>query len=341
MTGKSSSGSFIAKICNNGDSTNNPKNTKPSAPINLQQTVTSDSVTLYWGPATDTQTPEKGLSYNIRVGKTPGGIDIISPMSSVTDGFRRIPAMGNAGHTKEGYTIYNLQEGLYYWSVQAIDNAFAGGAWAPEKMFEICYKPSIQASDIQLSHVTDSTADLSWTNGNGAKRAVFMKQGEACTANPLSHGAYSQDTTFIDNTQILTDGWYCMFNGTESSVHISGLDAKTEYCVMVIEYNGSQDFEKYQTSQAIGNPVTFTTNEKFISNDNINFYPNPAKDYIEVQSRMKPCLLNIIDSNGKEVVQKQMFEKVEQFNITDLPNGLYLLKLQTNNEVKVFKLLVQ
>jgi hypothetical protein len=34
-----------------------------------------------------------------------------------------------------------------------------------------------------------------------------------------------------------------------------------------------------------------------------------------------------------------MFEKIEQFYITDLPKGLYLFKLQSNNEVKVLKLL--
>jgi hypothetical protein len=58
-------------------------------------------------------------------------------VSSVINGYRRIPAFGNARQITDGYTINNLSDGTYFWSVQAIDNTFAGGAWAEEKTFTI------------------------------------------------------------------------------------------------------------------------------------------------------------------------------------------------------------
>jgi len=38
--------------------------------------------------------------------------------------------------------IKNLTPGTYYWSVQAVDNNYAGGAWAAENTFTISGTPS-------------------------------------------------------------------------------------------------------------------------------------------------------------------------------------------------------
>jgi hypothetical protein len=43
--------------------------------------------TLRWNAATDQQTPAPGLTYNLRVGTTPGGAEIISPHSR-PDGYQ-------------------------------------------------------------------------------------------------------------------------------------------------------------------------------------------------------------------------------------------------------------
>jgi len=55
-------------------------------------------------------------------------------MANATTGFRRIPARGivQAGASTSEWTL-NVPAGTYYWSVQAIDTAFAGGAWAVDE----------------------------------------------------------------------------------------------------------------------------------------------------------------------------------------------------------------
>jgi hypothetical protein len=42
---------------------------------------------------------------------------------------------GNCGHATN--TLYYFPPGTYYWSVQAVDGGFKGGAWAPEQTFTI------------------------------------------------------------------------------------------------------------------------------------------------------------------------------------------------------------
>lgn len=109
-------------------------NAAPSAPTGLGATITRNDVLLFWEAATDDHTPVAGLTYNLRVGTSPGGNDIISAMAVPATGWRKIARPGNAGH-KQFYLLNGLGNGTYYWSVQAIDNSFAGGPFAAEGTF--------------------------------------------------------------------------------------------------------------------------------------------------------------------------------------------------------------
>lgn len=106
------------------------QNTAPTAPADLSAVVSGSDVTFSWTAASDAQTPAAGLTYNLRVGSSPGTDNVMPAMANLTTGYRRIPAIGNA-QKRLSWTLRNVQRPVY-WSVQAIDGAFAGGAWAPE-----------------------------------------------------------------------------------------------------------------------------------------------------------------------------------------------------------------
>ncbi|MDZ7404958.1 MAG: T9SS type A sorting domain-containing protein [candidate division KSB1 bacterium] len=136
---------------------NNAKkaNTLPAAPANLSADISRDSVVvLSWDQAADGETPPASLTYNLRVGATPSGQEIMAPMAEATTGYRRLPQFGNATHANFRWFV-GLPEGLYYWSVQALDQAFAGSEFAPEASFVVDY----QAPKI-LSVNAPATADL-------------------------------------------------------------------------------------------------------------------------------------------------------------------------------------
>ena len=91
-----------------------------------------------WTAATDAETPQPGLTYNLRVGTTPGGDEIMSGMAIVggsDDAKRLVPAMGNCQHDTS-WTLKGLPSRTYYWSVQAVDAAFAGSSWATERVVD-------------------------------------------------------------------------------------------------------------------------------------------------------------------------------------------------------------
>ena len=104
-------------------------NTIPNTPSSPQANVSGNSVTLSWQKATDAETPQDGLNYNIFIGTGSGLVDIASPMARLSDGLRRIPAIGSQSQNTS-WAINNLLNGAYYWGVQSIDTAFAGSPFA-------------------------------------------------------------------------------------------------------------------------------------------------------------------------------------------------------------------
>jgi hypothetical protein len=70
-------------------------------------------------------------TYNVRIGSTPGGWDIVSPLS-LPSGRRLLAAQGNTGY-RQSLLLTNLTKGKYFWSVQAVDNNWIGGAFAQEQ----------------------------------------------------------------------------------------------------------------------------------------------------------------------------------------------------------------
>jgi hypothetical protein len=127
----------FTKLYRNGAGSNTyAVNEAPQAPVNLQSEVDSNTVLLNWNRSTDDITPMDGLNYNLRIGTSPGTSDILAPMSDVVSGLRYLQAIGNT-NADTSWTITNLAEGTYYWSVQAIDQAYVGSDFAEEQTFTI------------------------------------------------------------------------------------------------------------------------------------------------------------------------------------------------------------
>ncbi len=107
-----------------------------AAPSNLSALPVQNGVVLGWEALTNGTNPLKGITYNLRVGNTPGGSEIVSAMADPGSGRRLLQLLGNASHGKSR-AIGNLPEGEYFWSVQAIAPNFAGAPFAPEGKFTI------------------------------------------------------------------------------------------------------------------------------------------------------------------------------------------------------------
>ncbi|MET3022248.1 MBG domain-containing protein [Flavobacterium hydatis] len=121
------------------------------------------------------------------------------------------------------------------------------------------FAPTVQATNVVFTATTKTTTTASWTNGNGSSRAVFMNAGIIGSPLPIDVTVYTANAAFGTGTQIGTSGWYCVYNGTGTTVDITGLTLATNYRVMVVEQNGSAGDEMYLSTVSTGNPANVIT----------------------------------------------------------------------------------
>ena len=151
------------------------------------------------------------------------------------------------------------------WKFEMIGNYYLGGGYQTTTYYrvkDIYFReysgtgPNTQATNITFSNIQTNQITFDWTDGNGSKRAVFIKQDSVGTPVPVYNTTYTANTTFGSGTQIGTTGWYCVFNGTShaSGVTVTNLLLNTNYRVMVCEYNGDAGLEQYNITPATNNP---------------------------------------------------------------------------------------
>jgi hypothetical protein len=137
ITGENSNGYPTAHLYRNMNNSNEFSiNERPNAPYELESTVNGKDVELNWLPTGDDLTPEVSLTYNLCIGTSPDDIELISPMAELDNGERYISRMGNTS-SFNAWKLFDLPDGTYYWSVQAIDNCFEGSIFSVVEEFTI------------------------------------------------------------------------------------------------------------------------------------------------------------------------------------------------------------
>jgi hypothetical protein len=165
------------------------------------------------------------------------------------------------GATGTPVKVRDLLIGDFYpWGIVALNSQniyFAtGSASNGGSVQHLLNTPEVQARNVVSTGVTDKQVTLNWTNGSGVSRMVFIAAASTGTPAPVNGTNYAASATFGSGSQIASSGWYCVYNGSGTTVTVSGLAAETTYRAMVVENNGSNF---YQTATATNNPFNITT----------------------------------------------------------------------------------
>ncbi len=158
-------------------------NTPPPAPTSLAGGDSGTQMTFAWMAQADDHTPAAALTYSLRVGSAPGMSDVLAAAANLNTGVSRLPQMGaqQTGTTAR----LTLPPGRYYWSVQAVDGAFAGGAWAPEQTYVHTNPPSA---------VTQGVTAITWFG------AAFSGSANPGGGNTMGFFEYGLTTTYGSTT---------------------------------------------------------------------------------------------------------------------------------------------
>lgn len=160
-------------------------NTAPSAPADLSTTIDRDRITFFWLPANDAQTPQAGLTYNLRVGAGVGDDAIFSGATA---------GAGNVGAALS-WTLHGVRlASARSWSVQAVDGAGRASAWAPVQMLE----PPAAPAETAAAGVSATRIRVTWrdnsANEDGFRVERRLGGGQWTTAGTVERNV----TSFVD-----------------------------------------------------------------------------------------------------------------------------------------------
>ncbi len=116
-----------------------------------------------------------------------------------------------------------------------------------------CTPPTTQPSSVSFSSVNANDMTISWAGGNGTNSLVVIHEGSAVSASPSNSTSYTASTTFGSGDDLGSNN-YVVYNGTGSSVTVTGLTANTTYHVAVYEFNSADDC--YNTTSPATNSQT-------------------------------------------------------------------------------------
>ena len=177
---------------------------------------------------------------------------------------------------------------------------------------------------LTISNIMSTGATFSWNaSAGGLGYRVKVEDG---SGNPVNF-------SFVANT-------------LNNSYSITGLNPSSNYKVKIrkvcaIGVTGPWSaWEPFTTAALrLGQGTELTENSL------INMSPNPASDFVELNvvggSDVKIELVQLYDVTGKLVVNQSVSEdNNSKFPIQDLHNGVYIVKIQTNNSIISKRLIV-
>ena len=74
---------------------------------------------------------------------------------------------------------------------------------------------------------------------------------------------------------------------------------------------------------------------------NINIYPNPVSDYINIKSSLLIDQIHLFDYTGKLILTQQPTDQNEMINVQSLNKGSYIIVLQIDKQEFKQRILIQ
>jgi hypothetical protein len=328
--------------------------------------ITYDAAPLCSGTPTP-GTIAANTSQNICSGSTPTVLTVTGTSSGVTgityqweessDNATWANATGGSGATTASYTPPSFGGTTIYYRCKvtctgsSLFDVTNTATIAPPVI------PTTQASSLAFTSVSYSGFTASWTNGNGNRRIVYVS--DAAITDPTNNSGAAALTA---NTTYSGTGQQIVFDGTGTSVTVTGLTLGTTYNVKVIEYTrcGSNPYDNYFNVTSGTNSSTVTTSstssvpwsEGFATTTlpanwtaaswslNTTTAVNPAlsSNYLYVNLDGSPSTANLttpiigsIPSNYRFVVKYKLANYASPYASPASGSGNFIVAVSTNN----------
>lgn len=98
----------------------------------------------------------------------------------------------------------------------------------------------------------------------------------------------------------------------------------------------------YEYSNVYDLQVNVTVGVDELQQTDINIFPNPASDFIQINSLNENIeLVSIYDLNGRKIISQQINSSTSMIDVIGLKSGIYFVEVITNTQTQTQKLLIK
>lgn len=296
-------------------------------------------VTLSWDAPSSGPTPTE---YKIEIGTTSG----------------TYPIQGTTPNTTIDFTGVD-ENTTYYWKVTPINNgAEATGCTEWSFTTEQFTPPANDLCSGATALTVDANTCTTMTMGDNSFATDSGEVSPTCASYqggdvwfavtvPAS-GEISIETSTVTSSNV-SDTGLAVYSGTcgsltqiecnddggasfFSKIELTGQNPGDVLYVRVWEY-GNNRFGQFNICAWDPSPVSIAENQI----EGFTYYPNPVENVLNMTAQSDIEAIHITNISGQEVMSLQPGNTSVQVNMNNLPQGMYFVKVQVNNEVTAFK----
>jgi hypothetical protein len=189
-------------------------------------------------------------------------------------------------------------------------------------------------ADGKKSFTSNSIADVTVEIVNND--IVFYSSGDLMGLNIST----TNTNQILGTPSVLAPNFLSAFNisGTTFKVGICTANSPSDgVALLKIPYtkSGSVTFTMNINAEQKTVTVDLVTGMVEFSDDNILIYPNPVRDNLKVSGITSPTIARIYNTNGKLLITNKLTKSISEMNVSNLPTGVYIIKLQNDKELAV------
>jgi len=203
--------------------------------------------------------------------------------------------------------------------------------------------PTIAASALNITANSNSSAMVSWTNGNGQYRLLIVKANSPVDETPLDGSIYAANASFSSGAQLGT-GNYTVYNGTANNTIVTNLDSNITYYFALFEFNkdGAGPTNYLETPSLTGNYnlITGLGIDEITEQFSFVVYPNPTTGIFSIKHQNIHQQMNVEVYNmlGEKVLPQQ---NTNEINLSASPKGVYFVRIYDDTKSYTTKISVE
>lgn len=341
-----------------------PDTTAPSTPTNLvASAITTNSLQLNWTASTDNvgvTVYDVYMNGALKTSVTSASASITG-LSSGTNYSFYTKAKDAAGNVSANSTTINVTTATASLVTDLYFSEYLEGS-SNNKALEIANNTgaSVSLSGYVVKKQTNGAG--AWSTGisltgtlvNGAKYVMVNSSiNSACySVASANYSSAGNELTFNGNDAVglfkngtLIDIIGTFNGGTANFAIDETLRRKTTVAAPMATFNKASDWDVYPTDtcSGIGNKFGNTKETEMAINETLNFtvYPNPSHGIfnLSTSSNLSNYTIELYSIFGEKVFEKSFTESAE-LNLTYLQTGIYLMKINANDDVVTKKIII-